>query len=965
MSHLILNILPLSVAIFFLLINCHFKVRGNWQKRVEQAEARRKEAKQKKFSKSSKSVYKNLVQSQLLPLLDRYTPYIGEGEKQEGEEGGQPSILKHCHPNDNILQLWLDVPPLSSGSLYRDNENEAATTTKNGKVIDDSPGTKRKPKRANHKNNTPNKKIHPRSHEKVTSTPDEGKGKKSNDVEGELLLCQSHFFTGSCCQENNTKSLSKKSSLKKHHQCHLFHYGRQMKTLADVLLPKKNDKNVNTDMKDILKRSAAAATRSSDNNEGEEGDGITTTNSMSMLYYIEINLAERELQTNNDNQGETENKETGISDVVTVTLSKEQCPIGSIVYASLKKYLIFDRFNGGVIIEEELQNEIFRGNLEGNNRLNIGSTSCGENNAENDPTNLPVTVLEQILEFLPDESTGILSMVCKDWYREIGKTSPALWEFLLSRRKWAKPTFDEEGGDINIFTEQCKKLFVSHKIICNIIDNTLNGFADFPTEEVVSFNTMAISKDLKENVSSCSSIRCWDDSTCIVAYEKECFLSIFKAVRDADSSLSCKQILCIRVAPFPHSRKKTCELRSFDLDEETILCCYEINGLCNWLTLVKRENLLLNSAESVLDKDAFQRFDLSRLMEDYCIAVTDGMENIISLFASQNRGLDEIEASVHGQTLTACEGHFIFLVNIFMPHEDEDDENDTRVDMMQVARAMVQFSVKKKSFTWCQLVPDDLDPIMTNTLLCSYHKPTTKTLICSSTLPSPIITINTERRRGITSTSMHGDMLESLSQQLLTDGWELSDSLQLERVALSETHVILADALIHEESESSKLVLSFLPVETMKYDKTSRIILNDVKHLLSMRVHGDYVTCIIETGSNDDEFDGQWFSEEQNQDLYVIIAHIPSQLEIYRRAFSNQNCNLSRMKMIFGRDPMPTVFAAKDQKVLISGLVLADVKTHTLPEKLKTSSKTKMKKKKKGFKNNKKDGFARGMSMRG
>jgi len=942
-------------------------VRGNWQKRVEQAEARRKEAKQKKVVKSSKSVYKNLVQSQLWPLLDRYSLDTGEGGDNNDDD-------------DNILQLWVDAPPLSSKGLYQNYQVGTNATTENGKeLIDDpSPSTKRKSKRAGYnKNNTPNKKIHPRSHENVHSTPDEGKGKKrsnSRDIieEESLLLCKSHFFTGNCSLVNGTKSSSKKSSLK-HQQCHLFHYGRQMKTLADVSLANKDDKDGNNEMKDILKCSADAAVRSianTSNFEDEEGHGIAPTNSISMLYHIEINLVKGGQQLNNHNRKEErESKETSISDIVAFHLSREQCPIGSIVYTFLKKHLIFDRFNGGVIIEERLQDEIFQNEQEENNRLRIGCSESGDIDTQNDLKDLPVAVLEQILEFLPDESSGILPMVCRGWNKEIGKTSPALWEFLLSRRNWAKPQLDNEGDDICIFTEECKKLFVSHKVICNAVNATIDAFSNFPSDELpLSSNSLALSKDLKENVSGCSSIRCWDTSACVVAYQKECVLSIFKAVRDPDYTLSCKKILCIRVAPFPHSRKTSCELRSFDLDKESILCCYEVNGLSNWLTLVKRESLLLNSAESTLDNDAFQKYDLCRLMQHYCVSVANGMETIIALFASRNRDLDEIEASVHGQ-IVACESHFNFLVNIFMPNDDEDTEIDTTVDMVQVARAIVQFSAKTESFTWCQLVPEELDPIMTDTLLSGYI-PATKTLVCSSTLPSPIITIHTERRRGIMSTSIHGDMLELLSQELLTDGWELSELNQAERVAVSETHVILADALFHEENDSSKLVLSFLPIETIEYDKTSRIALKNVKYLLSMHVHGDYVTiiCTIGPASNEDEFDGHWFGEEdtQNQDKsQVIIVHIPSQKEIYRRVFSDQNINVSKIKMIFGNSSLPTVFAAKDQKVLISGLVLTDVKTEILQEKPKTSLKTKVKKKKKGFKNNKKDGFARGMSMRG
>ena len=60
-------------------------VRGNWQKRVETADARRKEAKQRKQRSEEKRIFKGQAQ-EMLALLDRHMDAIRRSSS--ASEGG-------------------------------------------------------------------------------------------------------------------------------------------------------------------------------------------------------------------------------------------------------------------------------------------------------------------------------------------------------------------------------------------------------------------------------------------------------------------------------------------------------------------------------------------------------------------------------------------------------------------------------------------------------------------------------------------------------------------------------------------------------------------------------------------------------------------------------------------------------------------------------------------------------------
>jgi hypothetical protein len=177
-------------------------VRGNWQKRVETAENRRQEGKQRKQRTQDKRLNKIMVVD-MLGLLDRHRDSL---RRIKGRDGS----------HRRILHIWTDTLAADSPpDLLLNNEGPATGKARKPRSISvESEGSARK---------GPKKKVHPRSHQGETQ-----EASHSDD----LVLCKPHFFAGKCRQHGH-----------KGGGCRHMHYTiPQMKTLHAICSGGKNDK---------------------------------------------------------------------------------------------------------------------------------------------------------------------------------------------------------------------------------------------------------------------------------------------------------------------------------------------------------------------------------------------------------------------------------------------------------------------------------------------------------------------------------------------------------------------------------------------------------------------------------------------------------------------------------------------------------------------------------------------------
>ena len=971
----------------------NYKVRGNWQKRVEKAEVRRKESKQKKVNRSSKSVNKNLVLNQLWPLLndiptccianlsstsdgiiynDRNIDDGGVDFSSQRKRNGSMEQEGMLQPNKNsrrnVIHLWLDMPASSSKNSYHSLDNEFCKKHNNSKkdIIydeeDEEEGVlfidsqKKKSKRSSSKRSTPNKKAHPRSHE---SKSNNSKNEESNMTEAGMQLCTSHFFHGTC---RYTSRSSKKSS-SQYRQCPYFHYSKKMgqRTLQDILLlDSKESGTDDTSNNVILKKSSDAAISAylkSSGGEDVDEESKPEIDSINMVYYLEICLdAFVSAQDGQDS-------EVKLSDFITEALSAEKCAMGCIAYVVMKGILIFDRSAGGATIQKDECDSLFHEQKES---IAIHDSNDADTSIlhTSNYSLLPVSILEHILIFLEDKASGKLPMVCKLWHGGIGKTSPALWQHLLTRKNWAlKPNEDTTGSSIEN-VDRTRGLFVSHKIICQAIDNMIDGVTYLQSSnqnnhESLARKTLLAYHGKQDPFGETHDIHCWDESSIITSCRDECTLSVFKASKNDTLHLYCKQLAHIRVAPFPLSIKKWCKLESFGVDQEYILCAYRTYlwrlEYCNWLVLVRRDDLLLNSTESILDENSMKKFDLSSLFASYSRGMSfDDLEaeNLTCLDQGRQFEFDDFKMNMVGNIVSCKGGHFLFLVEVNVITHDDDDDMPPTTYPYGFHRIIALFSAKANSITWCRGVSreiDDEDCITLST--CNFHS---NTVVYSNVSSGSVIVLQIHPRKGITD---YSEYTQDLTLTLPTNEILYSN--------LSDSGITIL-AQIQRELQTSSVVLLFV-TEDIK----DSLILGNFHKIHSFHTFQDYIVMKCETLQEreiqeeaENEFDGHWFGEEAFacSTFTIVVVHIPSRKEIYRQ---EMNLNLANVHLTIGNHETPTIFCSSGNGVVFSGQSLRDVSIDAQNEKVKNCTKTKVKGRAKQKKNNKKDGFARGMSMRG
>lgn len=234
----------------------------NWQARVEQADVRRKQAKQKKQWSEDKKLWKQWIHECMKHQLDQNAPRIHQLLL---------SVLSNQVVKKTLtLQIWTDTKPSRStnrsAAVTRNDDDEVENDANNpdqaslkknqrsksksvGEIDDDDDedqeekGTPRGNKKGqrNRSNSsgggnssTTKKKAHPRSKEAMasqspsehlsSSTATSAAGNDNDDVS----MCRSYFFTGNC------------PLVKKKHSCRYVHPHPSTdsnRTLHDALLP--------------------------------------------------------------------------------------------------------------------------------------------------------------------------------------------------------------------------------------------------------------------------------------------------------------------------------------------------------------------------------------------------------------------------------------------------------------------------------------------------------------------------------------------------------------------------------------------------------------------------------------------------------------------------------------------------------------------------------------------------------
>lgn len=897
-------------------------VRGNWQKRVEKAEARRKEAKEKKQNSTDKRLRKIWVQ-EFLAKLDSHESTL--------RKNGRPWVLE-CWTST----LASNSPPLldmlngdDQGKRPRSSsiESEGAIGRK-GRGRSNSMGDKA----------TPKKKVHPRSKEaaaeRETGVPNMGFAS----------LCRKHFFTGKCDAVANKKC-----------GCRHVHFSKKQSPSLAALV----------DDREELCEAESALTR-----QVSEEDELQNPGAMDVLFHCSINI------------DKVEDEADAISTQCQNMLAKISVPLASVAFVSLNRVLVFDRYRDGTCVSDEQLQSAAMGpdaSQSRDRRISIGSESDTPD-GNRYLFDLPGNILEHLLKFLPDEAVASAAQVCKSWDREIGKNpSPNLWLHLLERRGWPIPAEEEDEEPPSARSDRYRKKFLGHYSVlrdCSALQRATDaiGKRNVVAETEFCYQDFSRHNGAPHASNSCVAVKCWSSEKVLVAYSPECSLRLFAANASLDShEVRCKELASMVVDPYRQTKRRSCEMVAMDVDEDFIGClCYvtadHVDAEAFILVLTSRDEFLVNEtkAPSVVD--------IGEAILNYLLSSEDVDHRLLQLMDYLEDGgeIGDIDVLVSKSIVACGYGRFMIEVAIAIPEITYGIDGVEELETRLLDRKLVLFSASAGAIVWMESsmpVSEDPRPLEEEMVLCAY-RPLGSRAVCHVVVSSPLGRfIN---RVEITSRGevalFAGSITESGAEGVLSDRkeeWRVKETPSRE-ILLTATDVIVADTLeqVGENDEvlDHQSILSFYKADSGDY---SVVVLPGKLSVSSLTAVRDEHVIVIAVGPVEEGQDsgGHW---DRRRKVVAIIIHVPSRQEIGRIDFGS-GAHLANHLPLLHAGFNTVCLSLSTMGVSLTGSDVRETRSRVVVVGSIEVSKSGRKKKKSSGrrKGGKKDGFARGMSVRG
>ncbi|KAI2494118.1 hypothetical protein MHU86_20431 [Fragilaria crotonensis] len=914
-------------------------VRGNWQRRVEQTEARKAVAKTRRQKKDNRATFKTMV-ANLVTQMDKHRVSTGTihvwtdtlpttttiSSNDDHEPPALENTKNYYYNDDNV------VDEHKSNNYYYHNYNDDDDGVGGGVRVPKRRGrstsfneTRRDRSgsfneiQARGRSGSFNDSGSPAHNGKTRSSGDGGGGKKAHprskepepvedDANGFVSLCRTQFYKGKC---DNLKNGCKRGFF-----CRHAHYAKHHKTLGEVLT---------LDQKDVLETAESSLT---DAMLDEDDDLV---GGMEMMYYFPIKLDHIARDQQNPLSGQ----------ILSQALSDMSCTNASLVYVAYENELIFDRYQTGVLVSE--LGVVFGGVKRGRSTSAISEISVISEASEEaddyvEAEHTPAAVLEYILTFLPDSAVALMARVCSAWHNEIGKTSSHLWRHMLERRKWPCPLIETQSGDSEAFFklhyQVVRDVHAIKSALCTLI-NPRRGYVD---EVEMVYQSFSARRTAPTGSNECIAMQVWSPTVVLAAYSHDCTIRLFKTVEKAPTGgRACRELISVCVDPYRKRSRRKARLVAMSLDGDTVGCLLHVLGATldgtYVLSTISRNDYLEAAGGdsssvgwSELEDGVLNVTDIGEAVVNYLLSADDADHRLFRLTDFLNYGGELVDVEVLvSHSLVACgDGRFLIEASISIPDLDgeNDDDDDDEFAMIMLARKLVIISSKLDAIVWMGDSNPTLNmiPRRHDLLLSGVRHGSTGggggggCSVVAVSSPSPTILLFEIDVHGQLSDLRHVQAAETVRAEMLSTnngGWEL-DTGRLRPIALFPNDIVAVDVFVKNRGEASLMdfqsIISFYPRYFNDDDSDAvpyQVELFTNCNVLSMeRVRDEHVLLLCEelesrtsnvgtttsnnnnnNNMNDDDGDNEEDENHNNGDdddglrricINVLIIHVPT-----------------------------------------------------------------------------------------
>ena len=675
----------------------------NYQVRVEESAARRKEAKDRKKWTEERRHFKAIGQE----FLKKLDASLG------------PSVIAKLQAQNNGVPLLLHVWTDSRGSLW-----DVASPSCYDNVDDDTAIKKKVRDRSGSldnqwilRQNHPKPKGRLRSNsvpsEAYDNTEKGYKGKQpkfdrtttGQDGCPNPLLCRSHFFFDRCALRAPSASSGRRKT-----NCRLVHLeSNDSRTAMPQLslfeslhggpscakqVESEHEPHVQQEL--FMSDKAAADSLPESMTDSDPGG-------MEMVYHSQLSLV-----LSND-QEDQESPDLGSR--LCWMLQNGNLSLSNIVYVSLGRALLYDRNREGWLLPAQGM-DVFAAVL-GVAKASIRrKESIGSEYSQEELQDLVVhltgPVLEHVLTFLPDLSVASVSRVCRAWNREIGQNSPELWRHMLQRRQWPLPVDiqDRKAEMENLLLSEAaiyRREFIKHYTLVRNMKAVKQGVAAILTkkpqpgaEKEMSYQDFSARQNAPPSL-GCVSLQTWSDNLVLAAYESDCSLRLFESSRTNGSSLLCKEVICRRVDPTQHTRRMKCDLKSMQLDDKyivSLLTQSAADRTIDLLVVLSRHSYLCGEAmdgSAALTEELYCIVEVGDILVKYLLANSELLDTnflqVLLQFLASGGEPKDVVTEVTPTLASLGKGLFLLEVTIFEPVQVGNMDDN-------MVRKLVVFSVE-------------------------------------------------------------------------------------------------------------------------------------------------------------------------------------------------------------------------------------------------------------------------------